>query len=462
MNIYPIRSRPWRVSSSRLFVMLVVSAVFLIPALNEAWAVDSGPSVDTNAVRIDWPEFRGPWANGHVSDPGDPEPIGLPLQWSETENVRWKTPIPHKGWSTPIVMDGRVWLTTATENGHDFFVLALDAETGQVLINRRVFHSDNPEPLGNNVNCYASPSPVAEPGRVYVHFGTYGTACLDAATGDVLWERRDLPCRHYRGPGSSPILFENLIVLTFDGVDVQYVTALDKASGETVWRTDRSTVWSDLDESGLPKREGDFRKAYSTPIVVETAGRPLLISPGSSAAFAYDARTGQEVWKTQCPGYTAAARPVFGGGHVYITTGRGQAELWAVDVSGQGDVTNRNVSWKVAGKAVPQEASPVLADGLLYLVSNRGVATCLEADTGTQVWSERVGGNFMASPIYANGRLYLSSMQGETTVLRAGRSYEVLATSRLEAGFMASPAVHGRALILRTKTHLYRIESDGS
>ncbi len=408
-----------------------------------------------------WPEFRGPWGNGLVQAAGETKPLDLPLQWSETENVKWKTEIPFQGWSTPVALNGQIWLTTATPEGNDFYAICVDAGTGAIKYNEKLFHCDNPEPLGNNVNCYASPSPVIEAGRVYVHFGSYGTACLDTGTGKVLWQRQDLPCRHYRGPGSSPILFENLLVLSFDGVDVQYLTALDKMTGRTVWKTDRTTAWKDLDEQGKPKREGDFRKAFSTPIVIEAAGKLQLISLGSSAVYSYEPRTGKEIWKTHNAAYTPASRPVFGKDLVLVITGRGEAELLAVRPDGQGDVTDTHIAWKAEGRIVPQEPSPILIDDLLYLVSDDGIATCLEAATGQQIWSEKLGGNYMASPIYAAGRLYFSSSQGKTTVLKAGRSFEIMATSKLDAGFMASPAVLGRALILRTKTHLYRIEQAG-
>lgn len=409
----------------------------------------------------DWPEFRGPSGNGIV------ESANLPLTWSETENVRWKTEIPHKGWSTPVVLGGQVWLTTATPEGNDFYAICVDAETGQIIFNERLFHSDSPEPLGNNVNTYASPSPVIEPGRVYVHFGSYGTACLDTGTKNVLWQRTDLACRHFRGPGSSLVLFEDLLILTFDGVDVQYVAALDKNSGNTVWKTDRTTVWQDLDENGRPKREGDFRKAFSTPLVIDGPSGKQLITLGSSSAFAYEPRTGKEIWKTHNTAYTPAARPVYGNGLAFITAGRGKPELWAVKVDGKGDVTDTHVAWKIEGAIVPEEPSPILVGDLLYMVSGQGAASCIEAGSGRILWTEQIGGNYESSPICAKGgakggaedRIYFFSTQGKTTVLKAGAEYEVLATNRLEEGFMASPAVSGNSLFLRTKTHLYRIEA---
>ena len=253
-------------------------------------------------------------------------------------------------------------------------------------------------------------------------------------------------------------LFDDLLIVTFDGVDVQYLTALNTKTGKTVWRTDRTTKWTDLGEDGKPKREGDFRKAFSTPLLATVGGKPLLLSSGSSAAFAYDPRTGKEIWTARMVGYTPATRPVYGKGLVYVTSGRGKAELVALRAEGRGDITDSNVAWRLEGPAVPAEPSPLLVDDLLYLVTNNGLVTCLEAATGTQVWSERIGGNYQASPIYCDGRIYFFSTQGKGTILKAGRTYESMATNTLESGFMASPAVCGKALILRSKTHLYRIE----
>jgi outer membrane protein assembly factor BamB len=409
----------------------------------------------------DWPEFRGPFANGHARAAENATPAGLPLRWSETENVKWKTPIPYRGWSTPVVMGGQIWLTTATEDGHDFFVLCLDAESGRVRLKQRLFHADEPEPLGNDMNCYASPSPVVEPGRIYLHFGSYGTACLDTATRKTIWERTDLPCRHYRGPGSSPILFEDLLILSMDGVDVQYLAALDKKTGRTVWKTDRTTAWDDLGADGKPMREGDFRKAFSTPLIIDLQGKPMIISSGSKAAYGYDPRTGRECWKVFHGSHTSASRPVFGEGLVMFVTGMGKTELWAVKPDGQGDVTKSHVVWITGSNAVSKTASPVVVGDLLFMVSDGGLVSCLEIATGHELWRQRIAGHFAASPIFADGRLYFCSQEGKTTVIRPGRTCELLAINTLETGCMASPAISGKTLFLRTKTHLYRIESDG-
>ena len=408
-----------------------------------------------SSALADWPGFRGPWADGHASAPGDAKPVGFPLHWSETENIKWKTEIPYRGWSTPVVMNGQVWLTTATEDGHDFFAICVDADTGKILFNEKVFHTDKPEPLGNNVNAYATPSPVIEKGRVYVHFGSYGTACLDTATAKVVWKRDDLPCRHYRGPSSSPILFENLLILTLDGIDLQYVVALDKETGKTVWKTDRSAAWNDDGQGSIA---GDLRKAHSTPRVVIVDGKPQMLSAGAKAAYAYDPRTGKEIWKVHHRDFSVAPVPLFDQGVAFIVTGRGKTELWAVKTDGEGDVTDSKVVWKL-GAHIGKSASPLLVDSYIYTVSDESFLSCVEAATGNVVWTERIGGGYQASPIYADGRMYFFSEEGKTTVVKPGREFVAIVTNQLEDGFMASPAASGNAFFLRTKTHLYRAEA---
>jgi hypothetical protein len=424
------------------------------------------PLIFASLARADWPEFRGPFGNGHVSATGVTGPIGLPLKWSETENVRWKTPIPHRGWSTPVVMDGRVWLTTATEDGHEFFVVCLDAASGKILYNKKLFHCDSPEPLGNAVNCYATPSPAIEPGRVYVHFGSYGTACLDTASCDVVWQRDDLPCRHYRGPSSSVVLFENQVILTFDGVDLQYVAALDKSSGETIWKTDRDVEWNDQNVTGPnagPIRDGDHRKAHSTPLIVTAPdGRHQMLSGGAKAAFSYDPRSGLELWRIEFDDFSIAPRPLYQDGIAYLITGITHPELWAIRVDGSGNLTDTDhVLWRLRSR-VARTASPLLVDGLIYMINDDGVANCIDAANGEPVWQKRIGGRFASSPIYGDGRIYFCDQDGITTVIKPGRHFDVLAANTLDDGSLASPAVDGKALFLRTKTHLYRIESEAT
>jgi outer membrane protein assembly factor BamB len=415
----------------------------------------------SNAVaRADWPEFRGPHGDGVVPATAPSKLAGFPLYWSETSNIVWKTEIPYRGWSTPVVLGGQVWLTTATEDGHDFYALGIDAETGKIRFNEKLFHSDNPEPLGNgaSMNCYATPSPAIEPDRVYVHFGRFGTACLDSTAGKVLWKREDIQCRHYRGASSSLVLFENLVILTMDGVDVQYHIALDKQTGATVWKTARSVPWNDENVPGPMARDGDLRKAHSTPLVVTVGGKPQLLSAGAKAAYGYDPRDGRELWRVQYNDWSVAPRPLFDNGLAFFVTGLNKLELWAVKTDGQGDVTDSAVVWK-AKSHIGKYASPILVDGLLYTAAEENYVTCLEAASGQVVWTGRIGGRYAASPICADGRLYFCSQQGVTTVLKPGRTFEILATNSLAGGFMASPAASGKALYLRTRTHLYRVES---
>jgi outer membrane protein assembly factor BamB len=409
----------------------------------------------------EWPDFRGPWRDGRATAPGQSKLLGLPLHWNETDNVKWKTPIPYRGWSSPVILNKQIWLTTATLDGHDFFAICVDQETGSVLFNQKLFHCDHPESLGAgaSLNCYASPSPVLEPGRVYVNFGSYGTACLDTATFKVLWQRDDLPCRHFRGPGSSPLLWENLLILTMDGIDVQYTAALDKNTGKTLWKTDRTTHWHDLDASGQPMGGGDFRKAFSTPIIIDAGGSKQMLSAGSMANYGYDPATGRELWKLSNDGYSPATRPQFDHGLAIFATGNGKAELVALRPDGHGDLPASAAVWK-STRAVPTRTSGALDDGLLFMVNEGGIASCFQTADGAEMWRERIGGEYSASVLYADGRIYCFSQEGKSTVLKAARTFEPLATNQLDNGFMASPAVSGHALYLRTKTDLYRIEDN--
>jgi outer membrane protein assembly factor BamB len=401
-----------------------------------------------------WPEFRGPTGQG-IS-----RATGLPVQWSETENVKWKTAIHGKAWSSPVVLGSQVWLTTATEDGTELFAVALDRETGKILHDVKLFHVDQPQ-YADRFNSYGSPTPVIEEGRVYVSFGSSGTACLDTKTAKVLWQRRDFPCNHWRGAGSSPTIWRNHLFLHFDGADQQYVVALDKQDGRTLWKTERSIDFKDLTPEGKPIRDGDFRKAFSSPLVITHEGVPLLISAGSKATYCYEPTTGRELWRVEeWKHHSGTVRPVVGHGMIYTATGLAKGELWAVKIGGKGIITDTHVAWKFTTN-VPNRPSPVLVGDLLFMVhQDTGVVSCLDARTGELVWRERLpgAGNHSASPIFAEGRLYFFNENGHCPVIEAGRQFKVLAENKLDAGFMASPAVAGNALFVRSKTHLYRLE----
>jgi outer membrane protein assembly factor BamB len=396
-----------------------------------------------------WPEFRGPTADGHS------DAVGLPIRWSETENVKWKVAIRDKGWSSPVIWGNQIWMTTALVDGKKLYAVCVDRETGKIVHDIKVFDVAKPG-YCIPTNSYASPTPVVESGRVYVHFGSYGTACLDTATCETLWSRRDLPCDHWRAPGSSPILFGATLFVHFDGYDVQYVIALDKATGKTRWKRSRDINYA--------TDNGDLKKAYCTPRVIKVKGTAELISPGAVATIAYEPSTGDELWRVYHGGMNAAARPLFGDGLVFLTTGDAGApiaggwhRLLAIRPDGHGDVTKTHVAW-THDKAVPARSSFLLDGDLLYMVSDNGIASCLEAKTGEEVWQQRLGGKYFASPILADGRIYFFDDEGTAHVMEAGREAKVLSRNRLDAGCMASCAVAGKALYVRTKTHLYRIE----
>jgi outer membrane protein assembly factor BamB len=390
-----------------------------------------------------WPQFRGPNADG-TSDA-----TGLPTKWSETENIKWKTPLHDRGWSSPVVWDNQIWVTAATEDGTKDYAICIDKNSGRIIHDIHLWDNEKVYPLGNALNGYASCTPAIEAGRVYIHFGSYGTACLDTKSGKVLWQRRDLPCEHFRGPGSSPIIFENLLIFHMDGFDFHYVIALNKQTGETVWKTDRNIEYGTTN--------GDLMKGFYTPRVIQAAGKLQLISPSSMACMSYDPRTGREFWRIRYKSHSGAAMPLFGHGLVYINTGFGAADLMAVRPDGEGDVTGTHVVW-VAKKSIGSKPSQVMVGDLIFNVHDKGVANCIDAKTGEELWSKRLTGEFSASPLYADGKIYYCGQDGVTTVVKAEREYVELAKNQFDDGFMATPAVTGKALILRTRSALYRVE----
>jgi outer membrane protein assembly factor BamB len=409
-----------------------------------------------------WPQFRGPEGNGHSTA------RALPLQWSETNAVRWKTPLHGRAWSSPVLWGDQVWLTTATEDGTALFAVCVQRDTGKVLHDLKLFEVEKPQ-FAHKFNTYASPTPVIEEGRVYVTFGSPGTACLDTKTGRKLWEQRALECNHYRGAGSSPVLFEDLLLMNFDGSDHQFIVALDKRTGAVRWRRQRSIDFKDLGPDGKPEAEGDWRKAFSTPHLARLDGQPVLISQGAKAVYAYAPRTGDELWRVEeRTSHSASARPTSGQGLVFVNTGWSSGQVLALRPGKRGEVLDVNtdaalsdaalrVAWKNK-RNVPKKPSLTLVDDLLFSIDDGGVAACLDAATGQEHWRERIGGNYSASPLHAAGRLYFFSEEGKTTVVAATREFKKLAENQLGDGFMASPAVSGRALYLRSRTHLYRIE----
>jgi outer membrane protein assembly factor BamB len=394
----------------------------------------------------------------------------LPLEFSEgSDHVRWKTAVPGRAWSSPVVWEKQVWLTNGPEIQNppglsDFDAIpetlppaldpplrlsavCLDLESGQILKDLTVFEVEHPQ-YTHQTNSYASSTPVVEAGRLYVHFGAYGTACIDTQTDEILWRRTDLYCHHWRGAGSSPIVHGDLLYVAFDGYDHQFFVALNKHTGQTVWLRQRDVDFGTDD--------GDAKKAYSTATAIQVDGRTLIVSPFASATTAYDALTGETVWTVAHGGMNAAARPLFGHGLVYLAAGDGRDSVVAVDPRiGLSDDAAR-VRWRL-GRSTPKRPSPLLIGNHFFMLEDKGVVSWVDAVQGEVITNDRVSGNYWASPLVAGDRIYVFSQEGKITVLQADESLKVLATNHLDEGMNASPAVAEGSLILRTFGHVYRI-----
>jgi len=382
----------------------------------------------------DWPEFRGPTGQG-LSDERN-----LPLTWSETKNVRWKVAIPGRGWSSPSIQADRIWLTTETDEGKSLRAISVDRNTGAILQNVEVFRLKSLPQL-NAKNSVASPTPVLEGDRVYLHFGAFGTACLTQA-GEIVWETRLEYDNGQHGPGGSPVIYDDLLIVSCDGQNTQYVVALDKTTGKIRWKK---------------FREG--YQAYTTPLVVKLPAGDQVISPGAFRAIAYEPRTGKELWQVRYgEGFSNVPRPVYGNGLAYICTGFQQPSLLAVRVDGRGDVTKSHVAWTLK-RGAPLTPSPLLVGEELYLISDNGIASCVDAKTGNSYWQVRLGGNHSASPLYADGRIYFLSEEGQSVVIAPGKEFKALARNQLDGQTLASMAVSGGSIYVRSQTHLYRLSN---
>lgn len=418
------------------------------------------------AAEADWPQWRGPAGQGHA-----PAAHELPITWSETENVAWKRPLPGRGWSSPVIAAGRIWLTTAVERAASadekaralagnrmagqlevsgsvtIRAVCLDQASGEILHDVAVFTIQDPQPI-HKLNSYASPSPVLADGRVYCHCGDFCAACLDAVSGEVLWRNRDLRLNHENGPGSTPVVWRDKLIVHLDGSDVQSIAAYDTTDGVIAWQTPRS---------GETRDDPQLKKAYGTPLIVSLDGRDLLVSPAADWLYAYDPATGEELWKLGYGvlGFSVVPRPVAADGLVFVSTSFLQPELLAVTLAGPDSPPE--IVWREK-RGAPTMSSPLVVDGLLYMVSDKGIAACLDAASGQRVWTQRLGGNFSSSPLVADGRIYVGNRDGETFVIRPGREFDLLATNSLDGGIFATPAAVGRAIYLRTDQALYRLE----
>jgi len=395
-------------------------------------------------IRADWPEFRGPTGQGIATE------TRLPLTWNDQENVAWKIPVEGVAWSSPAIVDGKIFLTTAVEKGDDqknwtLRALALDERTGKRLWEKDLFEH-NSEVQIHSKNSHASPTPLVADGVVYVHFGPHGTAALTTA-GEVLWKTNELEYGPQHGNGGSPALAGDLLVICCDGRDVQYVVGLERKTGKIRWKTPRDTK---------PSRGFSF----STPLIITVGGRTEAVCPGSDAVFAYDPATGQEIWRVRyADGYSVVPRPIYAGGLVFVCTGYNKPKLLAIDPSGEGDVTETHLKWEV-DKGIPHNPSIVAVGSEAYCVSDAGIAICVDLASGKIHWQQRLGGNYSASPLATAAHVYLQDEAGRAIVIKTGTTFEKVSENEFvknERTF-ASYAVDDGALFIRSEHHLFRIQ----
>ena len=398
----------------------------------------------------DWPKFRGPSGDGHA------QVRSLPLKWNARTNVKWKVAVPGKGWSSPVLAKGRIFLTTAVADGNDqdrggvdreLRAICLDARSGQTIWDTLVIKQSGAEaPKIHKKNSHASPTPIVEGDRLYVHFGHMGTACLDLG-GEVLWKQRDLKYPPLHGNGGTPIIVDDMLIFSADATRSPFIVALKKKSGVVIWKKPRS------------KTPAPRKFSFSTPTLIDVGGRRQLISPASGAVFAYVPESGKEIWHVEYGGgYSVIPKPVYHDGRVFVATGYDSPNVLGIrlDARAKGDLTGTHVDWEITKRA-PHTPSMLVVDGLLYFISDGGIATCVDPATGEEIWQERAAGPMSASPVYGAGRIYFLDEKGVCTVIKAGRKFEVLAKNDIGERSLASMALDEGTIYLRTEKSLFRI-----
>ncbi len=405
-----------------------------------------------NHLAADWHEFRGPAGNGVVTNT-------IPTQWSATENVLWSTEVPGEGWSSPIVVDNTIFLTAAIPVANppanaetsqaqdlDLCLLAFDASNGQLKERISLFTELAATAAKiHQKNSHASPTPYFDGTHLYVHFGHQGTACV-STQGAVLWRNASLGYPPVHGNGGSPVVVDGLLIFSRDGKDISEVTALDKLTGQIVWQRERQV-------------ETSKRFSFCTPLVLNNEnGLKQLIIPGSDVVQSLNPLTGEEIWRVRYTGYSVIPRPIYESGLVFVSTSYDRPSLLAIDPSGQGDVTESHVKWSTASANIPHTPSLVGMHGKVAMVSDKGIAAAYDALTGKELWKERIGGNFSASPLLVGSLMYLLSEEGDCTVLDIADIPTVVAKNKLDARTLASPAVIGNDLLIRTDKALMRIQ----
>ena len=386
----------------------------------------------------DWPQFRGPSAQGHAN-------VKLPINISaDSPHLKWKAPVPGSGWSSPVIVGGKIYLTSAIEKGEGLSLnaLCLNADDGKLIWNTPIFGIEK-APRMHRKNSQASPTPIVDGKKVYVHFGHMGTAAL-GLDGKLAWKNDTIKYPPVHGNGGTPALVDGKLIFSCDGARDPFVIALNTKDGKQAWKVNRSVN---------AKRKFSF----CTPLVLKTANGTQVLLPGSDMIGAYDPANGKEIWRVNYDGYSVVPRPVVGHGMVFFSTGFDRAKAMAVQLGGKGDVTETHVKW-VLPKGAPHTPSMVLTGNELFMVSDGGIASCVDAKSGEVHWSERLGGGCSASPILANGKLYVVNEAGTVYVVDAGKEFNVLSKKSLGERSLASPAVADGALFIRTTGHLWRFQ----
>ncbi len=453
-------------SLSKKIAVLLKSLILtaLIISLQSQFATGGEPSPKSIKLTQKWPQFRGPGGQGHS------DAILLPKSWNEKQNVSWKTPLPGQGWSSPVIENGMIWMTSSTQKAATkeeidkklakntgsqpltivgevtFWALGVEFKSGKLVHEIKLFSRKSPDPV-HTLNSFASPTPIIEDGKLYCHFGTNGTACLDTQKKEVVWINDDVKINHENGPGSSPTLWKDKLIFHCDGSDKQYILALYKKNGEQAWKTDRS---------GKMHPNPQLKKAYGTPIVTKINGKPHLLSPASDWLYAYNPDNGDELWKLnyETLGFSIVPRPVLGHGKAYMCTSFMRSQLLAIDLQS----SPPKIAWRHK-RGVPNMPSPILVGDEIYFTNDKGgILTCLNAKTGDVHFKERLGGNFSASPLYADGKLFFSNREGKTFVIQPGKEFKLLSTNELDGAHFASIIALQSSLIVRTDKAIYRIQ----
>ena len=390
-----------------------------------------------------WQEFRGANGVGHSSFKN------IPVKWSDdSDNIKWRTELKGLGWSSPVISDGKIWLTTADTDKNQLSVLVLELETGKLLKTVLVFEKE----LGriHKKNSHASPSAIVDGDLIFVNYGDYGTACLNQK-GDIVW-KKVMPYGHFHGPGGSPVVYEDKLILSCDGGNDQFLIALNKQNGDKIWQVKKQHIHQARFSGGKMKPI-----AFSTPTLRKGKSGMEVVVCGADHIAGFDVETGKENWWAQYDGYSVVPRPVFYKDMVFYSSCYNSPVMYGLQMDGAGELTEK-VVWKTS-RGAPHNPTPLVVNDLLYSVSDRGIAQCFDAATGKVHWQERIGRGYSASPIFVDGKIYFQDETGGTTIIKPGKKFEELAKNKIDGRTLATPVPIPNGLLIRSDKELLRIDA---